>query len=82
VCNWMNCTQLGYTSEQCESECLASDKSDYFCGLCEDGLECLEFPELNSKEKCENSEACVFGQQADLLTEVKSHQRYNTQQNI
>jgi len=60
VCNWMNCTQLGYPQDVCEQECLSSDQSEYFCGLCENDVECLEFAELDSKEICESTNVCVY----------------------
>jgi len=66
VCNWMNCTLLGYPKDVCEQECLSTDYSEHFCGLCENGVECIEFPELTSKESCENTQACVQNLQATI----------------
>jgi len=70
VCNWMNCTSLGYPADVCKEECLNTDLSEEFCGLCENGVECVEFPEINSKDRCEQSSACVHEFNAEILDQV------------
>src|SRR5690348_4914685 len=61
VCNWFNCTEAGLSLSECETECTASELTEYFCGLCENDKECLEFPDIKTKNDCETHVACILG---------------------
>jgi hypothetical protein len=72
VCNWMNCTEDGYSQDQCESKCLSQKKSEFFCGLCENEAECIELSEVKTKKECEESFACMLGNHATLSKDESS----------
>eukprot|EP01102_Stenamoeba_stenopodia_P015747 TRINITY_DN5407_c0_g3_i1.p1 TRINITY_DN5407_c0_g3~~TRINITY_DN5407_c0_g3_i1.p1 ORF type:complete len:1008 (-),score=233.30 TRINITY_DN5407_c0_g3_i1:90-2789(-) len=56
-CNWKNCSSL--FEEDCKSEC-ESSASSYFCGLCEDDQQCVEFAQYNDQRSCEQASVCVL----------------------
>jgi hypothetical protein len=71
VCNWMNCTDLGLTAKECKEACTSKDESEFFCGLCENGIECIEFPEITSEKECRKKVACVSDHKAKATSKVR-----------
>jgi hypothetical protein len=45
--------------QSCQEMCTAN-KSQSFCGLCENGQDCVEASEINSGTACYDSTACVL----------------------
>ena len=57
VCNWNQNLCNNKTMTSCKEDCVASQSSSYFCGLCESQDNCIEL-NLNQTE-CLNSDSIV-----------------------
>jgi len=62
----LNCTEAGLGLKECEFNCTDPSLSEFFCGLCENGVECVEFPEIRTEQECRERVACVSSSSPDL----------------
>eukprot|EP01126_Amoeba_proteus_P006082 TRINITY_DN1210_c0_g1_i22.p1 TRINITY_DN1210_c0_g1~~TRINITY_DN1210_c0_g1_i22.p1 ORF type:complete len:868 (-),score=112.34 TRINITY_DN1210_c0_g1_i22:739-3081(-) len=57
-CNWFECDSA--SDDSCRNECLNTTLAPQFCGLCEDGYQCLDVTEdsRNDQISCESKIGC------------------------
>lgn len=59
-CNWINCEDLSTnTVSTCKSDCLDPLESSNFCGVCENGQDCVELTSITTEPDCTSAQACV-----------------------
>lgn len=75
VCNWFNCTEAGLSLSECKKECLSKKHSDFFCGICENDVECIEFPEITTEEECKAKVACIVDGAVNATTKTECRKK-------
>jgi len=65
ICNWRNCDGNNIRdcstqrSDRCTQDAIGNPLSQFFCGLCEDGI-CIPHPNITNEEECEETFGCVL----------------------